>query len=1118
MNPYGESMTSPEDRLPSPGSIPIAPYPSVSAEPAVRSVSLTHDSATSARLMNEVKRLDAVLVGSVLVLAFLLGSFIATNSDVWMHLATGRLIANGQYQFGDDPFSYSTPGVRWVNHSWLPDWLGYVTSVAVGGPEDPTGGGVLVVLKALVITATTGIMLLVCRREGGTWLATVGVTLALLAMMPRMLLQPRCASFLFLAITLYLLTRRVGSGKNWQRLAGIPVLFVLWVNFDDWFLLGPVVVAMFFVAACIERLLTPQNADTSELQNELKTLLLILVVGVAACLLNPYHLYAFQLPPELHALLYADRNDPQIQSYISSPFRWEYVYRPTHGIVPAGVAYVVLLGLGLSSFYFVRERWPWWRLIVWVGFAALSLGLERTVPFFAVAGTIVTILNFQDSIASRSVQSPRIAIRGLIGRLVSIVALVALILLAWPGWLTPETINPALGNRSRRVTWAIHDDPSHRGAAIGVRELRAKNVIEETQNGFSYSRDFVNYCAWFCPEEKGFVDFRFSHFLGVLRVYADVRDNLHDRPTGLGQPTPEWVTEFKQRNINHIIIGGTGGDLLAQAKPFWAYPEFWPLLYADGRTCIFGWNGLPDGPKKTTFDKHRLNFDRIAYGRHLPPEEQAPESPPPPPQTTPWWTTYFEGELPRPLAVDASNMYSNYFEVLSQRMSFDSEQSFRRLLYLRNIARWIDPLTVAPAGGGLLQTLYTLRCAISSPGDNQLRALIGTSSSAPSGALMLAVRAGRRGNFQNPNSAVGYAALGTAYLTLWRQQEGGWLNGGRGTLLHQLRLVQIVTAMQNALALRPDDHGIHQALAETYQQLNVGMLLSSFPHATMGEPFIDLELYHWKEFLERAERLGPSSLRLSDEDFPQWVEGFKRRISEQEKAYDFQRRCDQWEVSALNKPRLERAIRAVQFGLVKKALDELESATSGPRDEMENQWYMRLMLLTGRASFIDANDRQFADPWNTVLFAATTGNYHGADVYLDEWTHALDEAHVRDLLGLVRRQYFPGAVAPLPQNTFLTVDTAVANLQTRIDLEVVRGVLALEAGNTSEAESLFRRALEMSTSAAFRARRLLPFGSGALLDSLTLTASAQMATGISAVPFSLRPVANNYLLLLREAK
>ena len=43
------------------------------------------------------------LVALVLALAFLLASAPARHSDLWLHLATGRALADGAWRFGPDP-------------------------------------------------------------------------------------------------------------------------------------------------------------------------------------------------------------------------------------------------------------------------------------------------------------------------------------------------------------------------------------------------------------------------------------------------------------------------------------------------------------------------------------------------------------------------------------------------------------------------------------------------------------------------------------------------------------------------------------------------------------------------------------------------------------------------------------------------------------------------------------------------------------------------------------------------------------------------------------------------------------------------------------------------------
>ena len=64
---------------------------------------------------------DFLLAAVAIVLAFLIASFAARNSDVWLHLATGQRLLTGEYRPGTDPFSYTGSERTWVNHSVLYD-------------------------------------------------------------------------------------------------------------------------------------------------------------------------------------------------------------------------------------------------------------------------------------------------------------------------------------------------------------------------------------------------------------------------------------------------------------------------------------------------------------------------------------------------------------------------------------------------------------------------------------------------------------------------------------------------------------------------------------------------------------------------------------------------------------------------------------------------------------------------------------------------------------------------------------------------------------------------------------------------------------------------------------
>src|SRR5262249_14525852 len=253
------------------------------------------------RLPRQLRLLDGVLVAVVLVFAFLVASFPATNSDFFLHLASGRLLAEGNYHFGVDPFTFTTEGVRWVNHSWLLDLLAY-TLYRV--PD--VGGTLVVVVKALLAALLAGLMLRVAYRPGqGLWVPASCVALAVLALSPRLMLQPECVSYLFLGLTLYLLRRPRrrrearpdgAAPPPYLSLWLLPPPFLLWVHMDRWCLLGPLTVGLYLLGEVLQQRLAPGAGADAPGPGELRTLGLVLAAGVAACLVNPYHVHAFTLP------------------------------------------------------------------------------------------------------------------------------------------------------------------------------------------------------------------------------------------------------------------------------------------------------------------------------------------------------------------------------------------------------------------------------------------------------------------------------------------------------------------------------------------------------------------------------------------------------------------------------------------------------------------------------------------------------------------------------------------------------------------------------------------------------------------------------------------------------
>src|SRR5262249_31730401 len=204
-----------------------------------------------------------------------------------------------------------------------------------------------------------------------------------------------------LGLTLYLLTRaeaQPAAAAPPRSLWLLPPLFALWVNLDAWFFLGPLCVGLWLLGACLQ-----PGMRRGPLAR-------VLAVGLLACLLNPYHVRAFPLPVELAYMVVsvtgpldspvvaAGSTALRVQHFdpgflnLPSPFSHDYLGYDARGRNVAGLAYFLLLLLGVASFVLpavlrpagVPPRLHRPRLLLWLVFAFFGVLQARLVPFFAV--------------------------------------------------------------------------------------------------------------------------------------------------------------------------------------------------------------------------------------------------------------------------------------------------------------------------------------------------------------------------------------------------------------------------------------------------------------------------------------------------------------------------------------------------------------------------------------------------------------------------------------------------------------------------------------------------------------------------------------------------------------
>jgi Flp pilus assembly protein TadD len=1004
-----------------------------------------------------VTLLDRVMVVLVAVLAFLLASFPAQNSDLWMHLAAGQHLTHGEVAAITDP---DLP----VSHTWLYDLLSFGLYQALRGPG-------LVVLKALLVTGLALLLLRLSRIGPGWWLPAFCTALALLAMSTRLLLQPATVSCLFLALALWLTSDILDSGSpiadlssDWQSPIGnrnfllLLLLFAVWTNSDSWFVLGLGTVALVYLGRVLDSARRGRRGTSS--------LLVCPALLAAVCLLNPTFFlhpgsYLLHLvPPELRLWSgpYGTAVVPFAVRQLRSPFTEAYFAKL--GQSPAGLAYFPLLGLGLLSFLLNLPRWPWQRFLPWLGLALVSAVQVRAVPFFAVVAGPVLAWNLHEALARRlDAQREAVPLRLLIaGRVLAVLLALVFVACAWPGWLQLPPFEP------RR--WAVEVPPSLERGAAAVHCWHQQGKLGPDSLALHVSADTVHAFAWFCPEEKGVLLDRLASADGdELETAEDLDERL------------------RAAGITHVILYDPDRDRLSAAlNGLLSDPQRWPLLYLEGDLAVFGWRD-PLSAGQEAEDPYRdwqLNPNRLAF--HPAADRKAPPRPAARgPEERHWWDAFAKPAPPRPIDHDEAWLHLSHAEAL--RQSAPGRQL--RVWQASQASALVGGAGVGEGPGALLNTRARLAFVrpprpaedaaprtlpIPEKGALVLQQAFAWQQDDTSPALLyLAIRAARRAVAVNPNDAGAWSILGESYLRLLDStRERVWAE--HMPELVQLRRAQASTALNRAVALKPNFAKAHHNLGTLYREMG----------------YLDLALDHLQTEFNLTGEAGPPP-GVSAEEFRDLQAGVKADLDRLAK--EVEDRENRFETAAARARVLDRALLAAQNGLAGKARDLLlESdiaAFGAPGMKLE----LQLLLMTGRAKDVPEwigpeQEARLGPPTYHMLRTqalAASGEYTLAREECTQLARSVayadkgrEPTRFREVMALLigrelLEEHATGRSLPylLWRRTQRRAEfhdriTELArDLRREADVSVLQGLLALEEGDVDEAEVAFRVALSL---------------------------------------------------------
>jgi tetratricopeptide (TPR) repeat protein len=506
-------------------------------------------------------------------------------------------------------------------------------------------------------------------------------------------------------------------------------------------------------------------------------------------------------------------------------------------------------------------------------------------------------------------------------------------------------------------------------------------------------------------------------------------------------------------------------------------PAEWEPLYLRGCVMVFAWR--PPGRPGPVAGLKVPPLDLRAWAFWPPEEQRAPaEGPGREPEPRNWWEAFY-APLPQPVP-DRDEVLVHLTAFKARRPAFHRQ---RRRVWQSSLAA--GTVGTQALAGGLPGNLAGagLRCnvlgATVHPGFLRKHPWLNRLATewtnrfheaSPPGALLLAVRAARRALRANPDDALAQLRLGEAYLALLRLTRERAAAPGFPEL-QRLRTVQAITALKDAVRLKPDLAEAHADLATIYLEMNA----------------LDLALEHREHQLKSTRAAGPRP----EED----AAAFGRRLKALEEdaarlGKEVRAKTNLFETRAFGKDVLDKAQIAESVGLPGAALDILLKSSYRAFGREGAALELQLLLSTGRTREV----REWMEPeqaphlgranyyWIQALLAAARGDYTQAGQDLRRVAPArvnlplpyplplilLRDIPPRQAIALLAGQLVQEELAKQPlvprmgwklfrQNVF----ELAATQRQLASLTVLGGLLALEQGESEEAARLLRRGIEL---------------------------------------------------------
>lgn len=480
---------------------------------------------------------DVVFLGIFLFLVSGGDGRLLGDADTGYHIRAGEFIIENRKIPDADIFSFLSPALSWTLHEWsaevimaLVHRLGHIT-------------GIVILFSFLIALSGYLVFTLLLKPRANLIISSIAALLVTFSSASNWLARPHIFSFVLFIIWYHLLNNYQYRDRN--HLYILPVIMAAWVNLHGGFILGLILLGIFFVGNFAQYCFAA-SSDRGPWLEKTRWLGTILFLSALAALLNPYGydslLFPFRVVQDKFLM-------DTIVEYLSPNFHSNLV-----------VPFELLLLATITVFAVSTSKVDVIELTLIVLFAHMALFSSRHIPLFAfIAGPI---LAKHSQWAFERVDRPFIA--RLKQRLDNLsVVDQSTVRFLWPAVAFIIGLTLAF-------TGAIkHDFDGNWVPAKAVAFIQKESISGNMFNNDEFG-DYVIYAAW--PKYRVFIDGR-TDMYGAARVkeYLTITRAQEGWESLMDKYQMTWVFHEANSILSRILLERTD----------------WKLVYSDKVANIF---------------------------------------------------------------------------------------------------------------------------------------------------------------------------------------------------------------------------------------------------------------------------------------------------------------------------------------------------------------------------------------------------------------------------------------------------------------------------------------------------------------------------------------------------